>query len=166
MGAAKAGSSGSTLVWPIRHPAGLPGAAPRSARTSQYPIIPWVCAPSTSSEYGRVSAGSLALSRASRPTCGPLPWVTMRSWARASGASAVGRLLDVVLLDVLIGLLAPLQQGVAAQRRDDSHGPSPIVATIRALIVCIRFSAWSKTTEAGDSKTSSVTSSASSPRLA
>ena len=34
-----------------------------------------------------------------------------------------------------------------------------------ALMVCIRFSAWSKTIEAGDSKTSSVTSSASRPRL-
>ena len=37
----------------------------------------------------------------------------------------------------------------------------PSVATMRALIVCIRFSACSKTTEAGDSKTSSVTSRAS-----
>ena len=34
-----------------------------------------------------------------------------------------------------------------------------------ALMVCIRFSAWSKTIELADSKTSSVTSSASSPVL-
>jgi hypothetical protein len=40
-----------------------------------------------------------------------------------------------------------------------------IVATRTALIVCILFSASSKTTDAGDSKTSSVTSSASRPRL-
>ncbi len=32
------------------------------------------------------------------------------------------------------------------------------VATITALMVCIRFSAWSKTTLAADSNTSSVTS--------
>jgi hypothetical protein len=91
-------------------------------------------------------------------------------------------LLDVRLLNVGIGLFAPLQQGVAAQCRNDSQGRllSParlparrryqgpvagIVAIMSALMVCIRFSAWSNTTEAGDSKTSSVTSSASSPRL-
>ena len=34
-----------------------------------------------------------------------------------------------------------------------------------ALIVCIRFSAWSKTMECSDSKTSSVTSSAVEPGL-
>ena len=39
----------------------------------------------------------------------------------------------------------------------------PIVATSTALIVCIRFSAWSNTIEAGDSNTSSVTSSSASP---
>jgi hypothetical protein len=40
-----------------------------------------------------------------------------------------------------------------------------MVATIAAFIVCNRFSAWSNTMEAGDSKTSSVTSSAASPHL-
>ena len=35
---------------------------------------------------------------------------------------------------------------------------SPIVATMTALIVCIRFSAWSQTIERSDSKTSFVTS--------
>src|SRR5262249_37870784 len=40
-----------------------------------------------------------------------------------------------------------------------------MVATIAALMVCSRFSAWSNTTEAGDSKTSSVTSSRAGPRL-
>ena len=40
---------------------------------------------------------------------------------------------------------------------------SPSVATITALMVCMRFSAWSKTIECSDSKTSSVTSSASRP---
>jgi len=39
----------------------------------------------------------------------------------------------------------------------------PSVATMIALIVCSRFSAWSNTMEAGDSNTSSVTSSPSSP---
>ena len=51
----------------------------------------------------------------------------------------------------------------ADQRDHDSHHSAPSVATRTALIVCIRFSAWSKTIEYGDSKTSSVTSSASSP---
>ena len=39
------------------------------------------------------------------------------------------------------------------------------MATITALIVCSRLSAWSNTIEAGDSKTSSVTSSAVSLRV-
>ena len=39
----------------------------------------------------------------------------------------------------------------------------PRVATMTALMVCMRFSAWSKTMEAGDSKTSSVTSRPSMP---
>ena len=39
-----------------------------------------------------------------------------------------------------------------------------IVATMTALMVCIRFSAWSNTMEAADSKTSSVTSRAARPR--
>src|SRR5664279_4718261 len=42
---------------------------------------------------------------------------------------------------------------------------SPRVATKTALMLCIRFSAWSKTTDRGDSKTSSVTSSPSNPYL-
>ena len=39
----------------------------------------------------------------------------------------------------------------------------PSVATMMALMVCRRFSAWSKTIECSDSKTSSVTSSPSMP---
>lgn len=42
------------------------------------------------------------------------------------------RLLDVRLLDVGIGLLAPLQQGIAAQGRDHSHSDGPSVATSSA----------------------------------
>ena len=76
-----------------------------------------------------------------------------------------GRAGDMRLLDVGISGLAPLQQRIAAQRDDHLHGCPPKVATSTALIVCIRFSAWSKTTDAGDSKTSSVTSSAVRPRL-
>jgi hypothetical protein len=44
-------------------------------------------------------------------------------------------------------------------------GQSPNVATITALMVCIRFSASSKTSDASDSKTSSVTSRASIPNF-
>ena len=73
----------------------------------------------------------------------------------------VGRGGDVVLLDLGVGGLAPLEQGVAAQGDDDPHVSSTEVATMAALMVCSRFSAWSKTIEAGDSKTSSVTSRAS-----
>ena len=49
----------------------------------------------------------------------------------------------------------------------EAHSPtsSASVATINALIVCSRFSAWSKTMEAPDSNTSSVTSRAERPRL-
>src|ERR1035441_1731635 len=50
--------------------------------------MPWVWAPSTSSGYGAGRSGSSALSLASRPTCGPFPWVITRSWSPASGASA------------------------------------------------------------------------------
>ena len=58
--------------------------------------------------------------------------------------------------------LAPLEQGVAAESDDDAHRtglpPSrqaPSVATMIALMVCIRFSAWSQTIDRSDSNTSS-----------
>src|SRR5487761_1912713 len=41
--------------------------------------MPWVCAPSTSKGKGWSRTGSFALSSASIPTWGPLPWVTMIS---------------------------------------------------------------------------------------
>jgi hypothetical protein len=47
--------------------------------------------------------------------------------------------------------------GLAPGRRTPAVGAEPYeprVATITALMVCMRFSAWSKTTLAGDSKTS------------
>ena len=65
--------------------------------------------------------------------------------------------------------LAALEQRVAAQRHHHAHRcprpgrQSPSVATMTALIVCSRFSAWSKTIECSDSKTSSVTSRPSMP---
>ncbi len=59
--------------------------------------------------------------------------------------------------------LAAAQQRVATQGDDDPHVALPIVATITALMVCMRFSASSQTIDASDSKTSSVTSSASRP---
>jgi hypothetical protein len=64
--------------------------------------------------------------------------------------------------------LVPLQQRVAAERyhnpslRVTDHSPS--VATITAVMVCIRFPAWPKTIKYWDSKTSSVTSVAPSAR--
>ena len=80
------------------------------------------------------------------------------------GAERGRRAGDVRFLDVGVGRLAAFQERVAAQRGDHLHDRLPRVATMTALIVCIRFSAWSNTTEAGDSKTSSVTSSAVRPR--
>src|SRR6476469_2589357 len=65
--------------------------------------------------------------------------------------------------------LAALKQRVPAQCHDYAHrslppaGQSPSVATMTALIVWSRFSAWSKTMEFSDSKTSSVTSRPSMP---
>ncbi len=59
--------------------------------------------------------------------------------------------------------LPALQQRVSTQSDHDARRQLPSVATSTALIVCSRFSASSKTTEAGDSNTSSVTSSASRP---
>jgi len=66
--------------------------------------------------------------------------------------------------------LAPLQEGIAPECDYDAHlvthlatSQSPRVATMTALIVCSRFSAWSKTIECSDSKTSSVTSRPSMP---
>ena len=76
-----------------------------------------------------------------------------------------GRLVHVFFLHAGLGQFTAFQQGIAAERGDHPHAGSPIVATMAALMVCSRFSAWSNTMEAGDSKTSSVTSSASSPRL-
>ena len=60
---------------------------------------------------------------------------------------------------------ALLQARSRGSGRDRPHSASPMVATMAALMVCSRFSAWANTIEAGDSKTSSVTSSAASPRL-
>ena len=45
--------------------------------------------------------------------------------------------------------LAAPEQRVAAERDDDAHHALPSVATITALIVCMRFSASSKTSDAG-----------------
>jgi hypothetical protein len=42
--------------------------------------------------------------------------------------------------------------------RDIHPQQPPKVATSTALMVCMRFSAWSKTTKYGDSKTSPATS--------
>ncbi len=88
---------------------------------------------------------------------------TRKPWIRNDPLRGTAR--RAFLLDPGLGQFIPLQERVAAEGGDHSHSVSPIVATMAALIVCNRFSAWSKTTEACDSKTSSVTSSAASPRL-
>jgi hypothetical protein len=60
--------------------------------------------------------------------------------------------------------LLEARRGEHPGHRRRERRPQVRVATIRALIECIRFSAWSKTIEAGDSNTSSVTSSSGSPK--
>src|SRR4051794_24252219 len=71
-----------------------------------------------------------------------------------------------VLTLVLGGQRLPApQQRVASEGDDDAHAQLPSVATMTALIVCMRFSASSKTIDASDSKTSSVTSSAVRPNF-
>src|SRR5579875_2889861 len=74
--------------------------------------------------------------------------------------------LDVALLDGRLRCLVAFQKGVTAEGDKQPHPAAPRMATIRALMVWSRFSAWSKTTEAGDSKTSSVTSSPPKPKVA
>ena len=82
-----------------------------------------------------------------------------------------GDLLDPLSRNPHIGALilcrhglTTSQQSIAAQCNQDSHGfflPShrqAREATMTALMVCMRFSAWSKAMHAGDSKTDSVTS--------
>src|SRR5690554_1002425 len=61
--------------------------------------------------------------------------------------------------------LTALQQGVTAQSCHYQHDQPPSVATNTALMVCIRFSAWSNMIEAGLSNTSSVTSMAVRPNF-
>src|SRR5262245_17224145 len=61
--------------------------------------------------------------------------------------------------------LPPPEQCIPPQGDDGAHHQPPSVATMTALIVCIRFSASSKTSDAGDSNTSSVTSRESIPNF-
>ena len=72
-----------------------------------------------------------------------------------------GRARGVLCLCHTAERLAPAQQRIATEGGDDMHQPS--VATRIALMECMRFSAWSNTIEAGDSKTCSVTSMAEIP---
>src|SRR5262249_4193798 len=60
---------------------------------------------------------------------------------------------------------APDVRNAGRRRTHRAAHASSRVATITALMVCSRFSDSSKTSDAADSKTSSVTSSASSPNL-
>ena len=69
--------------------------------------------------------------RASRPTCGPLPWDSTSSCSLGDGASDGGRLRMLRPLDLGGHRLAPLQQGVATERDDDSHVYPPEHAVLR-----------------------------------
>ena len=84
-----------------------------------------------------------------------------RSCSSATGASALHAALAFALVLGGQSLTLP-QQRVAAEGGDDAHS-APERGDHDGLIVCSRFSASSNTIDAGDSKTSSVTSSASRP---
>ena len=78
--------------------------------------------------------------------------------------SAAGPAESVFPLDVLGAESEGMIGYLIEQEMRNALPESGMVATSTALIVCIRFSAWSKTIEAGDSKTSSVTSMQSMPK--
>ena len=126
--------------------------------------MPSVWAPSTSSGYTSTAVYAEPC-RASSPTCGPFPCEITSSCSSATGARAAQAAWAFARWFSAVS---------GSPRRSSAFPPSatttrtsqlPRVATMTALIVCIRFSASSKTSEAGDSKTSSVTSSASIPNF-
>ena len=61
-----------------------------------------------------------ALSLASRPTCGPLPWVTTSRGPGQRGQGGHGQ-LDVLVLDLGQRDLAALQECVAAHSHHEAH---------------------------------------------
>src|SRR4051795_10012454 len=91
--------------------------------------MPCVWAPRTSNGYGAVSRWSAALSRASTPTWGPLPWVMTSSCSSASGARACTERTTLVVCVTASGrsprcssALPPSAATIrtsAAQRRDE-----------------------------------------------
>src|ERR1700722_18109576 len=165
-----AGSDGSTTVWVRTHTGGWATPALPSSWTSQYPIMPWVWATRTASGYGWVGGGVRRALPRDHAHLRPVAVAEHQLMIGGQRGQGRGGLPDVPPLDHRVRPFAPLEQRVSAEGHYDAHRSSeragPRVAIISALIVCIRFSAWSNTTEAGEEKTSSVTSSASSPRLA
>ena len=107
---------------------------------------------------------------ASRPTCGPLPCERTSSCSRGDARPGPARRPARWRAGRPAVIGSPRFSRALPPRATTTRigsGPvsSPSVATMTALIVCIRFSAWSKTIERSDSKTSSVTSRPSSPKL-
>ena len=82
----------------------------------------------------------------------------------ASGGQLGAASADVPPLDSVVRAARPAAAGRSRPgRRRCARLSRPSAATRTALMVCIRFSAWWNTTEAGELKTSSVTSAPSSP---
>jgi hypothetical protein len=133
-------------------------------------------------EVEAMSRTAIRASEQREPQAETFLWVRVaRLAAAADRAVDAARSRDVPALrahlqqfDTLTSALWAVQDATYGKQRDSSprrgsnlrrsgqasrgHVPRASVATMRALLVCIRFSAWSKTIEAGDSKTSSVTS--------
>ena len=92
VGVAKAGSAGSTSTWVSTVATGGPPRATASSDWSRCPMWPWLWATSTAIGVWRPVASA---PKASDPTWGPLPWVTISppgASSRASEAAAAAAL--------------------------------------------------------------------------
>ena len=99
----------------------------RSSWTSQYPIMPWVWATSTSSGYGRLRLGSACALQREHPHLRPVAVAEHELVTGGQRGEGRGGLPDVPPLDHGVRPLAPLEQGVAAEGHYDAH-PAPLTA--------------------------------------
>src|ERR1700753_3088807 len=110
-----AGSDGSTTVWLMPHATRRATPALPNSWTSQYPIMPWVWATSTSSGYGWVRGGSAFLSRAPTHPRRPVAVAEHELMIGGQRGEGGGGLPDMPPLDRGVRPLVPLEQGVSAE---------------------------------------------------
>ncbi len=121
LGLPKAGSDGSTTVWLRTQTARWATPALPSSWTSQYPIMPWVWATSTSSGYGRAEVGiRLALQR-EHSHLRPVAVAEHELVIGGQQGEGGGGLPDMPPLDHGVRPFAPLEQRVPAKGDDDSQ---------------------------------------------